>query len=416
MILRDVRLLSGDEEFEDAAIRVDPETGTIDAVGDAERRDDEPAVSLPGRTVLPGLVDAHVHFSLSGERSVETVVGLSDPELTLVEARNARETLEAGVTGVRAMGARDVDVHVRDAIERGDVLGPRTVANCRSITITGGHGHHLGREIDGPADARKAVREQVKRGAEFVKFMTTGGVTTPGTDPGAVALTDAELDALVDEAHTRGVHTATHAHGAEGVKAAVAAGVDTVEHGTFLDEEAIDLLLAEDVTLVPTLSAPYHIARNVAGATTDSARKTEQVYDRHIESFRMAAEAGVRIAGGTDAGTPFNFHGANASEIQFMAEYGLSAHEAIRAMTETAADVIGLDGSGTLAPGTHADLLVVDGNPLEDLTVLNDPEAVLKGGDLVAGSLVGGAWESGRGGASGETATDAEGVTSAARR
>jgi imidazolonepropionase-like amidohydrolase len=415
MILRDVRLLSGDEEFEDAAIRLDPGTGTITAVGAAERREDEPAVSLPGRTVLPGLVDAHVHFSLSGERSVEEVVGLSDPELTLVEARNARETLEAGVTGVRTMGARDVDVRVRDAIVRGDVPGPRTVANCRSITVTGGHGHHLGREIDGAADARRAVREQVADGADFIKFMTTGGVTTPGTDPDTVALTGAELDALVDEAHACGVPTATHAHGAEGVKAAVAAGVDTVEHGTFLDDEAIDRMLAAETTLVPTLSAPYRIARNAAGATTESARKTERVYDRHVESFRTAAEAGVRIAGGTDAGTPFNVHGANASELQFMAEYGLSAREAIRAMTETAADVVGLDGSGTLDPGTHADLLVVAGNPLADLTLVNGPEAVLKGGRVVAGSLAGGEWTGGDG-STVASARPAAGTTSAARR
>jgi imidazolonepropionase-like amidohydrolase len=189
--------------------------------------------------------------------------------------------------------------------------------------------------------------------------------------------------------------------------------VDTVEHGTFLDEEAIDRMLAEDVTLVPTLSAPYRIARNVAGATTDSARKTEAVYEQHIESFRLAAEAGVRIAGGTDAGTPFNFHGANASEIQFMAEYGLSAREAIRAMTETAADVVGLDGSGTLDPGTHADLLVVDGDPLDELTTLNDPETVLKGGTVVAGSLAGGEWN----GHDGEPGTaDTGDATSVARR
>jgi imidazolonepropionase-like amidohydrolase len=174
-------------------------------------------------------------------------------------------------------------------------------------------------------------------------------------------------------------------------------------------------MLAAETTLVPTLSAPYRIARNAAGATTESARKTERVYDRHVESFRTAAEAGVRIAGGTDAGTPFNVHGANASELQFMAEYGLSAREAIRAMTETAADVVGLDGSGTLDPGTHADLLVVAGNPLADLTLVNGPEAVLKGGRVVAGSLAGGEWTGGDG-STVASARPAAGTTSAARR
>jgi imidazolonepropionase-like amidohydrolase len=384
MLLRDARLLSGADDHE-RDLRIDG--GRIDAVGDLDPRADERVVELAGKTLLPGLVDAHVHFSLSGETSVEPIVDMSDAELALVEARNARKTLTAGITGVRTMGARGVDLDLQRAVERGDVTGPRMVANDRSITITGGHGHHLGREIDGPIDARKAVREQVKRGAQFIKFMTTGGVTTPGTDPDTVALTDDELDALVDETHRHGLHAATHVHGAEGAKAAALAGVDTIEHGTFLDDEAIELLVSEDVTLVPTLSAPYYIVRNVEWATPDSARKTEHIYERHLESFARAVDAGVRIAGGTDAGTPFNYHGSNAAEVAFMIEHGLSPRGAIAAMTETAAETVGLDGCGTLDPGTHADLLVVSGDPLTDATVLNAPEAVLLGGELVSGHL-----------------------------
>jgi imidazolonepropionase-like amidohydrolase len=384
MLLRDARLLSGADDHE-RDLRIDG--GRIDAVGDLDPRADERVVELAGKTLLPGLVDAHVHFSLSGETSVEPIVDMSDAELALVEARNARKTLTAGITGVRTMGARGVDLDLQRAVERGDVTGPRMVANDRSITITGGHGHHLGREIDGPIDARKAVREQVKRGAQFIKFMTTGGVTTPGTDPDTVALTDDELDALVDETHRHGLHAATHVHGAEGAKAAALAGVDTIEHGTFLDDEAIELLVSEDVTLVPTLSAPYYIVRNVEWATPDSARKTEHIYERHLESFARAVDAGVRIAGGTDAGTPFNYHGSNAAEVAFMIEHGLSPRGAIAAMTETAAETVGLDGCGTLNPGTHADLLVVSGDPLTDATVLNAPEAVLLGGELVSGHL-----------------------------
>jgi imidazolonepropionase-like amidohydrolase len=285
------------------------------------------------------------------------------------------------------MGALGVDIHLKRAIERGEVAGPRMVANSRSITITGGHGHHLGREIDGPVDARKAVREQVKEGADFIKFMTTGGVTTPGTDPDTVALTDDELDALVDETHRHGLHAATHVHGADGAKAAALAGVDTIEHGTFLDDDAIDLLISEDVTLVPTLSAPYYIVRNVEWATEDSALKTEHIYERHLDSFARAVDAGVRIAGGTDAGTPFNPHGDNAAEVAFMVEHGLAPREALQAMTETAAETVGLDGSGTLEPGTHADLLVFAGDPLEDATRLTDPEAVVVGGELLSGGL-----------------------------
>ncbi|MFC6903994.1 amidohydrolase family protein [Halalkalicoccus tibetensis] len=387
MILRDARLFDGREELTtDGAIRFDPESGLIEAVGDAEPQGDERTVSLSDHTLLPGLVDAHIHFSLSGQATVEDVVGQSDAELTLTEVKNARTTLESGVTSVRAMGARDLDVVVKRAIDRGDIPGPRTLTNCRSITITGGHGHHLGREVDGPTECRTAVREQVKRGAGFIKFMATGGVTTPGTDPETLAFTHEELEALIDEAHRRGVHAATHAHGAEGIKAAAAAGVDTVEHGTFIDEEAIDLLLTNDVTLVPTLSAPYRIARNTEQATEESSRKTGSVYERHIESFRQAYEAGVNIAGGTDAGTPFNYHGTNSTEISFMVEHGMSPAEAIEAMTASAAEVVGLD-VGVLEPGNYADLLVVEGDPLEDVSLLHEPTAVLKGGEVVAGSL-----------------------------
>lgn len=386
MIVRDAHVVDGTgERFEDGALQFDPESGRVEAVGDPDSRGDEPTYDLGGKTVVPGLVDAHVHFSLSGEASVADVVAMTDAELALTEARNARTTLEAGVTGVRAMGARDLDVMLSEYIDRGEVLGPRTVANCRSITITGGHGHHLGREVDGPTECRKAVREQVKRGAEFIKFMATGGVTTPGTDPDKPAFTDEEMDALVDEAHRRGVHTAAHAHGAAGVRAAVRAGVDTIEHGTFLDEKTIDLLVREDVVLVPTLSAPYHIMQNAANATDESVQKTDDVYQRHIESFQRAVEAGVTIVGGTDAGTPFNYHGANATEISFMAEYAMDPMDAIVAMTGRAAEVIGLDDAGVLEHGAHADFLVLDGDPLDDVGTLADPRTVVKGGEVVAG-------------------------------
>jgi imidazolonepropionase-like amidohydrolase len=194
------------------------------------------------------------------------------------------------------------------------------------------------------------------------------------------------MDALVDEAHRRGVHVAAHAHGGEGVRAAVRAGVDTIEHGTFLDPATIELLVAEDVVLVPTLSAPYRIVRNADRATDESVQKTNDVYERHLESFAAAVEAGVEIVGGTDAGTPFNYHGANATEISFMTEYGMDPMDAIVATTGRAAEVIGLEDAGTLEPDSYADLLVLEENPLEDTAALRDPEAVLKGGEVVTGA------------------------------
>lgn len=386
MILRSARVVDGSGDVFDGPVQFSD--GRITAITDVSpAREDELTVDLEGYTILPGIVDAHVHFSLSGEASVEDVAGKSDPELLFTEIANARRTLERGVTGVRSMGARGLDVDLARAIERGDVPGPRTVANCASITITGGHGHHLGQEVDGPEACRRAVREQRKQGAQFIKFMATGGVTTPGTDPGTLAFTPEEIHALIDEAHRRGVHVATHAHGAEGIRAAAEAGVDTVEHGTFLDDEAIEAMLANDVTLVPTLTAPHRILHNGDRATAETLAQSNEVYDRHRESFRSAVEAGVKIAGGTDAGTPFNHHGTNHVEIQFMARNGMSPGEAITAMTGTAAETIGLEDAGTIAPGSHADLLVVDGDPTEDVAALDDIETVIKGGEVVSGTL-----------------------------
>lgn len=388
MILRGARVIDGRGTVHDeAAVQFDREDGRFTAVGDASRRsEDERVVDLDGGTILPGVVDAHVHFSLSGESSVETAAAKSDPNLLLTEAGNARTTLESGVTAVRAMGARDLDVELKRGVERGDVVGPRMVSNCRSITITGGHGYHLGREVDGADDCRRAVREQIKCGADFIKFMATGGVTTPGTDPNALAFTRDEVHAIVDEAHRRGVHVAAHAHGAQAISVVANAGVDTVEHGTFLDDEAIQAMLDNDVTLVPTLSAPYRIMRNTEQATAASVRKSTNVHERHLESFADAVEAGVTVAGGTDAGTPFNNHGTNYVEMQFMARHGMEPMEALTAMTGNAADAIELDDAGTIEAGNYADLVIVDGNPAEDISAVEDLRTVVKGGEVVAGT------------------------------
>jgi imidazolonepropionase-like amidohydrolase len=389
MLLRDGRLIDGvGNVIERGTLRIGDQ-GTIEDVGHLTPEADETVYDLSGKTVMPGLVDAHVHLSLSGAASIDPVLDASDVELALIEAANARRTLAAGVTAVRTMGARDLDVRVREHVNRGDLDGPRIVANCRSITITGGHGHHLGREVDGPHACRRAVREEVKRGAEFVKFMSTGGVTTPDSDPEALAFTPEEIRTLVDEAHRQGVPAATHAHGAEGVKVAVRAGVDTVEHGTCLDDEAIDCLRENDVTLVPTLSAGRSIVENAADAPEETATQTSAVYERHVESFRRAYEAGVTIAGGTDAGTPFNDHGENATELSHMVAHGMDEMDALVAMTSTAAETIGLADAGRIEPGAQADLLVLDGDPLDDFSALRSPETVLQAGDVVAGRSLG---------------------------
>ncbi|MFN2364438.1 MAG: amidohydrolase family protein, partial [Halarsenatibacteraceae bacterium] len=240
--------------------------------------------------------------------------------------------------------------------------------------------------VDSPAEARKAAREQLKAGVDFIKIMATGGVMTEGVEPGAPQLTEVEMAAAIAEAHKSGRKTAAHAQGTEGIKNALKAGIDTIEHGVFLDDETIELMLKNDVYLVPTLSAVQSIVEEgvEAGIPEFAVRKSETVLDSHIRSFQRARKAGVKIDMGTDAGTPLNFHGANLSELELMVEHGMKPLEAIKAATLTGAEMIGLaDELGSLEAGKDAHLLVVDGNPDKDIKDIHNIYQVYKNGRLI---------------------------------
>ena len=260
----------------------------------------------------------------------------------------------------------------------------------RLICMTGGHGWQLGREANGPDEVRRAAREQIKAGVDIVKLMATGGVLTPGVEPGSEQFTEEELRAGVEEAHKAGRKTATHAMGTKGIMNALRAGIDSIEHGVYLDEETVSLMKKRGVALIPTISALYQIETKglAAGIPAFAVEKTLRVKPFHLESIRMARAAGVKVAAGTDAGTPFNHHGANLGEIRLLVEYGgFSAAEAIEAGTRISAQVLGLDAElGTIAEGKIADLVAVRGNPLEDIGLLADRESVrlvMQGGRIV---------------------------------
>jgi imidazolonepropionase-like amidohydrolase len=348
-----------------------------------------------GMTVLPGLIDCHVHLCLGAEADVVHTIEHDPPALTTLKASQfARRTLEAGFTTVRDVGCRDHSIFaLKRAIAEGLLPGPRISAAGLAICMTGGHARFIGREADGPVEVVRAVREQLAAGAEVIKFIASGGVLTPGTSPECAQMTPEELTAGMAEARRAGRRVAAHAHGAEGMKNAIKAGAHSIEHATLMDEEAAGLMREYGVFMVPTLSALATTAACglTCGIPESALSKAKSMQARHEASFKKASRAGVNIALGTDAGTPFNYHGQNAQELERMVALGLTPMEAIVAGTSAAAALLGLAQTlGTIEAGKDADLLVVDGHPLKDVAVLRVRDkllGVMQAGRFVSGSL-----------------------------
>jgi imidazolonepropionase-like amidohydrolase len=387
LVLRAPRLLDGTGAgpVPDAALLLDG--GRIAYAGPAaglpDGSDRIEAVDFPRATLLPGLVDAHVHLVASGGPDLAADVPRTEAERMLAAVVNARRQLEAGVTLVRDLGSPGAEaVLVGRAVESGAVPGPRVVASGPAVTMTGGHIPYLGRVTDGVEAMRAAVRANLALGARCIKVVATGGVLTPGVDPREPAYTQPELDALVDEAHRLGLTVAAHAIGEGGVVAALRAGVDSIEHGMFLDQRAVDLFLDTGARLSATFLAPHGILAgpSVPGWIKDRARPAAEAQAR---SFRAAVSAGVHAVAGTDAGTPDNPHGGIAREVAFMAEAGLDVLLAVKAATGEAADLLGVPDRGVLRQDAAADVLVADGDVAADLGALQRPLAVFQDGRRV---------------------------------
>jgi len=344
---------------------------------------------LDGLTLLPGLINCHVHLCFGGEADPGVAMLKDAYAATVIKATlRARDTVEAGVTTVRDLGGRDyAELSVRDAVRAGLVPGPRLLCAGRGVCITGGHGWHLiGRECDGPDEARKAVREQVKAGADVIKLFATGGVMTPGVDPNSAQLTLDEVRAAIEEARKANRRTAAHAQGSEGIANCLDGGITTIEHGIYLTEELCQRMARAGVALVPTLIAPAAIVRGglAAGIPDFAVRKSEAVVERHTESFQMALRLGVPIAAGTDAGTPLNGHGSMVPELELMVKAGQAPLDVIHSATAVAARVLGLEPeTGRVAPGLAADLLAVAGNPLDRIGALDEVRMVIARGRMV---------------------------------
>ncbi|MED4313420.1 amidohydrolase family protein [Heyndrickxia coagulans] len=339
-------------------------------------------VNLANKYVMPGLINCHIHMSMDPEDmsgSQHSIVYTTKKTID-----NLHELLRAGVTYVRDLGcADDVDIELKKLLDSGELTGPGAVVSSTPLVMTGGHVYQLGKEVDGSDEVRKGARELLKKGVGCVKFMATGGVMTPGEKPADVQLSEEELRAGIEETHKKGRITAAHAQGTEGIKNALRAGIDSVEHGIYLDEEAIELFLKNDAYLVPTLAAPYFIVKEGVehGIPQFMVDKSKEMIEAHMKSFNLAVKAGVKVAMGTDAGTPFNAFKDTPVELELMVEAGMTAEQALVASTKNASELLQISNEyGTLEVGKYADFLVLENNPLEDVKVLQGDKDVYKKG------------------------------------
>ena len=386
--------------LEDKVVIIEDKTiyDVIDLREFAQEPDME-VIDLSDKFVTPGLTDLHVHSGMNGEGNDRMDLLHHTPaELTLYSLKNVQQDLYAGFTTLRDCGSQAfVSVALRDAINKGDFEGPRMFVSGYALGSTGGHAdshyapgvtctaeeHPI---IDGPDSARKAARFNLKNGADFLKFMSTGGVMSKGTTLGAQQLCDDEIAAIIEIANLYGVHTATHAHGTSGIKAAVRAGVTTVEHGMILDEEAIELMLEHGTYLTPTIIAAERICVKgpEMGLTPWMVEKANQALSHHEWGFRQCLEKGVPITFGTDSATPYNYHGKQGYEFELLQRFGMDPHKALVAATMTNAKVLGVDKTqGSVEKGKVADLCAWSCDPMEDVKTMQNCLFVMKEGVVV---------------------------------
>ena len=337
---------------------------------------EDEVVDLSNCTVMPGFVDCHDHFCLSvGDEAAQCAQ--SDVALTIASVANAKMMLESGITTLRDCGEKYlIDIEMKKAIEEGLVPGPRIVTAALPIMRTGGHANFLGREADGPWDVRKAVREQLKAGAELIKIFPSGGMSTRGSSPTGLEMTPEEIEAAVDEAHRANRRVAAHVHGGPAAECCINVGVDSIEHGLLLTPEQIKMIADNGIYLVSTggLSVVLLDDENVPEFYKAKQRGT---MEKILENLRLCKELGVKLACGNDTN-----HARMDLEMMLLCQGGFTPLEAITIATRNGAELCGLlDDLGTVEVGKYADLVAVEEDPLKDVTVVHHPKMVIKGGE-----------------------------------
>ena len=391
MVLRDARVVDA-RGPRPGRVDILIRGGRISAIG--ERLDIEAlgsraatAVSLDGRWVCPGLMNAHSHACLDAGPDPEVVLrGENRTQTVLRSVRRLEAALRAGVTTIRDVGGPDgIDIELAGMIANGEIVGPRMLASGRVVTMTGGHGWWMGRQADGPDAVRRATRQNLRAGAHAIKLMATGGMMTTGRQAGQPQLTVQEMTAAVEEAHKREVPVAAHAESRIGVLNAILAGVDSVEHGHGGDQEAIDLMLLHGTALVPTILSDRRIIdHGVAASIPDFVvEQCEALHQSLVTFLEAAIRAGVRIAAGNDGGAPLVPIGDMVDELELYVRHGMTPQAALASATTVTASLFRLDDVGLVEEGQLADLLVVDRDPLASIGALRDPLQVLRAGTPV---------------------------------
>jgi imidazolonepropionase-like amidohydrolase len=387
-ILNNVAVFDGTGAAPRPGMRVEIAGGRIAEIGTAldavAARGDRRVVDLEGTTLLPGLVDLHVHVVWDGSADPVATNDRDGEQLTVIKAvEHARRTLLSGITTVRDVGSvADIAITVARAAERGVFTGPRIVASGQTLIMTGGHDPFWGIMVDGADEALKAVRRQVYAEAGVIKISATGGVygRSSGEDVGQAELSRGEIEVICHEAHRFGLQVAAHAIGEDGIANAVHGGVDTIEHGHFITPELAEEMARRGTSLIPTLFVYRQIA-TMPGIPAYTQEKAQAIVERHRLAVEFARDAGVVIGAGTDAGSPLTPHPALVEELTCLVDVGLTPAEALRSATRDAAQILGLEHEiGTVEPGKAADLVVLGGDPTRDLEHLRDVRLVVRNG------------------------------------
>lgn len=340
---------------------------------------------IHANVVTPGFFNCHVHILYPVGFKFDTQFSLM--EKAFYAQKHCKEYLESGVTFIRVVGTEEnYDLQIKEAIENHVIEGPHMYCAGKLICMTGGHGWQEGIEADGKDACLKAVRTQLRSGVDLIKIMATGGVMTKGVEPGNAQFTVDEMKVMIEEAHKAGRKTATHAQGLQGIKNALYAGIDSIEHGCFLDDECLERMKEQNTFLVPTLCAPQCIIDKGVenGVAQYMVDKTLKVKDAHVESVKKAYEKGIPIALGTDAGTPFNYHNNTAYEMELLARLNIPNMDILKMATINSARCVGVEKDyGSIEVGKQADLVCLNENPLENISNVRKINRVIQSGKIV---------------------------------